>query len=120
MQHRNETTSPTAPVWLALCGVAVLLGGCSTEPYRVETATNPPWELFRERELPVLDPPLSDRAHRIALCYGTSVNSEADILALAEEFCGGGRLLLEDQNTFWNGCSVLQPARATYVCDPPE
>lgn len=99
---------------------ALLLIGCSTGPYRIETATNPPWELLRARDLPVLDPPLGDRAHRIALCYGTAVNAEEDVLAWAEELCGGGRLVLEDQNVFWNGCSVLQPTRVTYICDPPE
>jgi hypothetical protein len=76
--------------------------------------------MMREQELPALDPPLSDRAHRVSLCYGTSVNSEADILAWAEEICGGGRLVLEDQNAFWNGCSMLQPTRVTYICDPLE
>ena len=120
MQCRNRGNSITAPVWLVAGGLAALLLGCSTDPYRIETATNPPWEMMGAQELPDLDPPLSGRAHRIALCYGKSVNSEADVLAWAEEFCGGGRLVLEGQNAFWNGCSLLQPTRVTYICDPPE
>ncbi len=120
MQYRNEGNLKAASGGLAAGGLAVLLLGCSTEPYQIETTTNPPWKILSEEDLPALDPPLSDRAHRIALCYGTSVNSEADILAWAEEICGGGRLVLEDQNAFWNGCSVLQPTRVTYVCDPLE
>ncbi len=120
MKCRNHGNSTTAPVWLVAGGLAALLLGCSTEPYQIETTTNPPWEMMSEQELPAFDPPLSDRAHRISLCYGTSVNSEADILAWAEEICGGGRLVLEDQNAFWNGCSVLQPTRVTYICDPLE
>ncbi len=120
MQCRDDGNSMTGCGWLLAGGLAVLLAGCSTEPYRIETTTNPPWEIMSEQQLPVLDPPLSDRAHRIFLCYGTSVNSEADILAWAEEICGGGRLVLEDQNAFWNGCSVLQPTRVTYICDPLE
>ncbi len=119
MHRRNDGKSRTLSGWLAAGAIALLLGGCSTEPYQIEPKTNPPWELLRTRDLPVLDPPLSDRAHRIALCYGTSVNSEEAILARAEEICGGGRLVMEDQNTFWNGCSVLQPTRVTYICDPP-
>jgi hypothetical protein len=120
MQYRNEGNLKAASGWLAAGGLAVLLLGCSTEPYQIETTTNPPWKILSEEDLPALDPPLSHRAHRIALCYGTSVNSEADILAWAEEICGGGRLVLEDQNAFWNGCSVLQPTRVTYICDPLE
>lgn len=120
MQLRNGGDRRTVPVVLAAGAFALWLGGCSTAPYEIEPKTNPPWELFRSRNLPVLDPPLSARAHRIAICYGTSVNSEQDVLARAEEICGGGRLVLDGQNAFWNGCSVLQPTRATYICDPPE
>ena len=87
---------------------------------QIEPVTDPPWEFARGPSLPALEPPLSPRAHRIAICYGTSVNSEDDVLALAEKSCGGGRLVLEHQNAFWNGCSVLQPTRVTYICDPPE
>lgn len=105
---------------LAAVVLAVLLLGCSTEPYPIEPVTNPPWDKLSTLELPVVEPPLSERAHRLSLCYGKSVNSEADVLAKAEEICGGGRLVLEGQNAFWNGCSLLQPTRATYICDPPE
>ncbi len=122
MQRRHDANAKktsAGPVAGAVALVFGLLAGCSTDPYEIQPNTNPPWELFRTRGLPVLDPPLSQRAHRIALCYGTAVNTEADIVARAEELCGGGRLVLEDQNTFWNGCSVLQPKRVTYICDPP-
>ena len=120
MKCRSHGTSITAPGWLVAGGLAALLLGCSTDPYRIETTTNPPWEKMRAQQLLDIDPPLSDRAHRISLCYGKTVNSEADVLAWAEEFCGGGRLVLEDQNAFWNGCSILQPTRVTYICDPLE
>ncbi len=106
---------------LAAAVLVALLLGCSTDPYAIEPMTNPPWEdKLSALELPALDPPLSERAHRLSLCYGKSVNSEADVLAKAEEICVGGRLVLDGQNAFWNGCSLLQPTRVTYVCDPPE
>ena len=105
---------------VVLGALGVVLVGCSTEPYRIEPTTNPPWDKLSALELPAVDPPLSERAHRLSMCYGKSVNSEADVLAKAEEICGGGRLVLEDQNAFWNGCSLLQPTRVTYICDPPE
>ena len=119
MQRRKDEKSRTASTWLAAGGLAVLLGGCSTDPYQIEPTTDPPWETS-EKGLPALDPPLSDQAHRISLCYGTPVNSEEEVLAWAEEICRGGRLVLENQNAFWNGCSVLQPTRVTYICDPSE
>ncbi len=121
MRDRHAKTTMTAACRLAAAGMAgLLLAGCSTEPYRIETATNPPWEKRATLLMPVLDPPLSQRAHRVSLCYGKTVNSEADVLAKAEEVCSDGRLVLEGQNAFWNGCSILQPTRVTYICDPPE
>jgi hypothetical protein len=87
---------------LAAVVLAVVLAGCSTEPYPIEPVTNPPWNKLSTLELPVVE------------------HSEADVLAKAEEICGGGRLVLDGQNAFWNGCSILQPTRATYICDPPE
>jgi len=98
---------------------AVALAGCGTEPYPIETETTPPWDLFRAPEPLVLDPPLSERAHRIALCYGGAVNTDEEVRARAEELCGGGRLVQQDETLFWNGCSVLQPTHVIYVCDPP-
>jgi hypothetical protein len=120
MQCRNDETAGRAVRWLAAGALALFFAGCSTAPYRIEPVTDPPWEFGRGLELPALEPPLSPRAHRISICYGTAVNSEQAVLALAEKTCGGGRLVLEHQNAFWNGCSVLQPTRITYICDPPE
>jgi uncharacterized lipoprotein YajG len=37
MQCRNRGNSITASVWLVAGGLAVLLAGCSTDPYRIET-----------------------------------------------------------------------------------
>ena len=105
--------------WPFAVALAWALAACSTAPYEIVPPTDPPWETLSEDRLPHLDPPLSDRARRISICYGTSVNSEEDVVALAEKACDGGRLVLEGQNVFWNGCSVLQPNRATYICDPP-
>lgn len=121
MPRRDDANAK--PAWLAAGATAVVwavaLAGCGTEPYPIETETNPPWDLFHAPEPPVLEPPLSERAHRIALCYGGAVNTEEEVRARAEELCGGGRLVLQDETLFWNGCSVLQPARVIYVCDPP-
>lgn len=120
MSRRTDRPSGTVP-GLLLAGALVLpLAGCSSEPYQIETAITPPWSKGAHKALPLLDPPLSARAHRIALCYGTHVNKEQEVLDRAEDFCEGGRLLLEDQDVFWNGCSILQPVRVTYICDPPE
>ena len=105
----------------AAIGAALLVGlaACTTRPYPVDSDVTPPWEPAAEAELPAADPPFSPRAHRISLCYGEGINDEQEVREVAAELCADGRLLVEHQNTFWNGCSVLQPVRVTYICDPP-
>ena len=120
MPRRDDANAkPARLIRGAAVAIAVMLAGCSTAPYPIETETNPPWALFHVPEQPVLEPPLSERAHPIALCYGGAVNTEEEVRARAEELCKGGRLVLQDETQFWNGCSVLQPTRVIYICDPP-
>ena len=52
---------PKILTWLVAGGLAVLLLGCSTEPYQIETTTHPPWEMMSKQELPALDPDRSGR-----------------------------------------------------------
>ena len=107
------------PRWLPAAALLAGLAACSTEPYPVGQEVQPPWELGASRAMPALDPPLSARASRHSFCYAKPLNDEEEVLAVAEESCAGGRLVLESQDVFWNGCSLLQPVRATYICDPP-
>ena len=120
MSRRTDRPGGAGPGLLLAAVLITALAACSTEPYPIEASTKPPWRFTTSSDLPALDPPLSGRAHRIFLCYGSVVNEEEEVLARAEDLCSGGRLVLEEQDTFWNGCSVLQPVRVTYICDPPE
>lgn len=106
---------PSAIV-VALCAG---LAACAPDPYQIGAVTTPPWESAPSPELPSAEPPLGPRAHRISLCYGKLVNDPQEVLDEADYLCKGGRLIVEHQNTFWNGCGLLQPVRVTYICDPP-
>jgi len=117
--RRDDAYAKPARLRAGAAAMAILLAGCGSEPYPIETETNPPWDLFHAPEPLALDPPLSERAHPIALCYGGAVNTDDEVRARAEELCRGGRLVLRDETVFWNGCSVLQPFRVVYMCDPP-
>ena len=88
------------------------IGAGSSAPYSVGTSQRlPPQE-------ETADPPLGAGPRRFAFCYAKPLNDEAEVRALAEERCGGGQLIVEDRDAFWNGCSLLQPMRITYVCEP--
>ena len=55
----------------------------------------------------------------ISFCYGTEMNDPEEIKTVAEERCEG-RLVFVEQNMFLNDCPLLQIARVTYQCLPPE
>jgi len=88
---------------LAACGTAVL----------------PPFE--------TIPPPLS-RAERnaaggtppseVAICYNTFTTSAEAVLALAKESCDPGTTPKPQGRDFnFDNCPILQPARATFVCN---
>ncbi len=106
------------PRWPLAAALLAGLAACSTDPYPIGSKTQPPWELGASRAMPALAPPLGARAWRLSFCYATPLNDEEEVLAMAEERCPGGRLVLDSRDVFWNGCGLLKPVRATYICDP--
>jgi len=54
----------------------------------------------------------------VTVCYGSWVNDEAAVRAEAQRICpDGSKLRLLGQDSFWNGCPLLQPNRAAFRCD---
>ena len=53
----------------------------------------------------------------ISFCYGTEMNDQEEIKAVAKEACDG-RLVFVEQDMFFNDCPLLQIARVTYQCQP--
>ena len=103
-----------APLLLA-CAVAGL-SGCSMAPFQVtgsEAAA-----AAAKAEAGDLLPRLQPRA--IGVCYSPAFNEPAEVEAEAVYRCEGGRLAKQDEDFFWNGCSLTQPHRINYVCYPPD
>jgi hypothetical protein len=104
-----------APLLLA-CAAAGL-AGCSMAPFQV--AGSEAAAAAAKAEAGDLLPRLQPRA--IGICYSPSFNELADVEAEAVYRCGeGGRLVRQDEDFFWNGCSLTQPHRVNYVCYPPD
>jgi hypothetical protein len=103
---------PRPPFGPILAGLAVIgLAACSTEPYEIRAQKGVEIAPLVESVPAVargrfdFDPtPWS-----FGLCY-----SELKV-------CPHGHIESRDQDVFWNGCALLQPRRATFVCYPaPE
>lgn len=106
----------------ALAGLTMLaLAACSSAPYAV-APSDPAVEAVPAT--PALAGPLGPfdydpRPRAIAICYGNVLNEPAEVMALAKERCPyDGEVQRVDDDFFWNGCSLLQPQRASFICYP--
>lgn len=100
---------------LAACAAAAL-AGCSMAPFEVEGSDAA--IAAAKAEAGDLLPRLQPRA--IGVCYSPAFNEPAEVEAEAVYLCEGGRLVKQDEDFFWNGCSLTQPHRTNYVCYPPD
>lgn len=100
---------------LAACGAAAL-AGCAMAPFQVE-GSEAATEAAAADAADLL-PRLRPRA--IGVCYSPAFNEPAEVEAEAVYLCEGGRLVKQDEDFFWNGCSLTQPHRINYVCYPPD
>ncbi|MGF1630752.1 MAG: hypothetical protein ACFCUT_14860 [Kiloniellaceae bacterium] len=100
---------------LALCSAAAL-AGCSMAPFQV-AGSEAAGEAAKAQGQDLL-PRLQPRA--IGVCYSPTFNEPAEVEAEAVYLCEGGRLEKQDEDFFWNGCSLTQPHRINYVCFPPD
>lgn len=105
-----------------MAGLTMLaLGACSTAPYDVSPSDA---ALAAVPAVPASVGPLGPfdydpRPRAIALCYGNAFNEPAEVMARAGELCPyGGEVQRVDDDFFWNGCSVMQPQRASFICFP--
>ena len=94
------------------------IGAGSSDPYSIGTLQRLPWREGTADPPPAADPRPGAGPQRFAFCYARPFNDEVEVRALAEERCGGGQLIVEDRDAFWNGCGLLQPMRITYACHP--
>ena len=97
------------------------LGACTAGPYPI----TPPADVARAvtANAPKIEPlgpfDYDPRPIALAICYNNAVDEPAEVIAAAAERCPNeGQLTRVDGDWFWNGCSMSQPSRATFVCTP--
>jgi len=61
----------------------------------------------------------AEQQELISLCFNRRLADSAVLEAAAIEACPSGRVKKVDEDAFWNGCPLLQPFRASYICEPP-
>jgi hypothetical protein len=101
---------------LPLLLLAVALAGCSATPFRVEGSEASVEAAAAQGQfmLPRLKP------YALGICYSSAGNDLSEVEAEALYLCDGGVVVKVDEDAFWNGCSLTQPERISYVCYPPD
>lgn len=110
-------------IWPALC-LALFLAGCANRPFQVPASSDAGQVLPPEANKTILLGPFDydPRPRAIAVCYGSFFNKPQQVMGVAQDLCPNeGRIERVDEDAFWNGCALLQPIRASFVCFPgPE
>ncbi len=109
---------------LGAAAISVLLAGCANQPFPVAPSSDARAALPPEASQKIVLGPFDydPRPRAVAVCYGSFFNRPKQVMAEAQRLCpNGGRLERVNQDAFWNGCALMQPIRASFVCFPgPE
>ncbi len=104
---------------VVVCALAAALAACSARPFPVagpESLTRPlepEQEAAAEAERPA--------PRIVSICYSNLLNTPEEVLDEARYECRDGEVTFQDADLFWTPCSLLQPARASFLCTPrPE
>ncbi len=54
----------------------------------------------------------------LSLCYSGTLNTPDEVLAEARYECSEGDVTYLDSDLFWTPCGLLQPVRASFLCQP--
>ncbi len=54
----------------------------------------------------------------LSLCYSGTLNTPEEVREEARYECAGGEVTYLDSDLFWTPCGLLQPVRASFLCQP--
>ena len=54
----------------------------------------------------------------LSLCYSGTLNTPEEVREEARYQCPGGTVTYLDSDLFWTPCGLLQPVRASFLCQP--
>jgi hypothetical protein len=101
---------------IAACVLVAALAACSARPFPVKA----PESLSRALE-PAQAAAAETRAPKpriVSICYGNVINTPEEVLEEARYRCRDGEVILQDADSFWTPCGLLQPIRASFLCTP--
>ncbi len=101
---------------LTACLLLLALAACSARPFVVATPKALAPQLSAER---AAAEKVGHPAPRLlSLCYSRTLNTPEEVLAEARYECAEGEVTYLDSDLLWTPCGLLQPVRASFLCQP--
>ncbi len=98
------------------CLLLLALAACSARPFVVDTPKALAPKLSAEQ---AAAEKVGHPAPRLlSLCYSGTLNTPDEVLAEARYECSEGDVTYLDSDLFWTPCGLLQPVRASFLCQP--
>ncbi len=92
------------------------LAACSTRPFVVTAPKALAPQLSADRAAAVKAGHPAPRL--LSLCYSRTLNTPEEVLAEARYECSEGEVTYLDSYLLWTPCGLLQPVRASFLCQP--
>jgi hypothetical protein len=107
--------SRSRPV-LTACLLLLALAACSARPFVVAAPKALAPKLSAEQ---AAAKKVGHPAPRLlSLCYSRTLNTAEEVLAEARYECAEGDVIYLDSDLLWTPCGLLQPVRASFLCQP--
>jgi hypothetical protein len=101
---------------LTACLLMLTLAACSARPFVVAAPKALAPKLSAEQ---AAAEKVGHPAPRLlSLCYSRTLNTAEEVLAEASYECAEGNVTYLDSDLFWTPCGLLQPVRASFLCQP--
>jgi hypothetical protein len=101
---------------LTACLLLLALSACSARPFVVA----PPKALAPKlsAEQATAEKAGHPAPRLLSLCYSRTLNTAEEVLIEARYECAEGNVTYLDSDLFWTPCGLLQPVRASFLCQP--
>ncbi len=101
---------------LTACLLLLVLAACSARPFvvRAPKALAPTLSAEEAAAEKVGHP----APRLLSLCYSRTLNSPEEVMAEAQYECAEGVVTYLDSDLLWTPCGLLQPVRASFLCQP--
>ncbi len=101
---------------LTACLLLLALSACSSRPFVVDAPKALGPKLSAEQAAAAKAGNPGPRL--LSLCYSRTLNTPEEVLAEASYECAEGAVTYLDSDTLWTPCGLLQPVRASFLCQP--